>query len=136
MKTSPQIFIPPPRKYPSSLSLKIAWLPWKGQILGPWQKKKRKHKYNSCQTRLLALKSACSEVRTKFREQEESSIEGVTAGHCHARRPVQFSKMLHVHKFKLIITLPNESELCLSVILARIFSRLPKTCAYPNPKTM
>lgn len=127
---TPQIH---PRKCHSSLSLKIAWLPWWGQTPGL---QREKHKHNSCQTRLSTLQSACSDVHTQFSEQEESSVKGVAADRGYARHPAPVLKTLHVQKFKLIITLPNKSELCLSVILARIFSRLPKTRAYPNTKTM
>lgn len=122
-----------PRKCHSSLSLKIAWLPQRGQIHGL---QREKHKHNSCQTRLSTLKSACSQVRMKFQEQEESSIKDFTADHDCARHPVPVLKMLHVQKFKLIITLPNASELCLSVILAQILAKLPKPLTYPNTKTM
>lgn len=126
----PPIF---PRKCHSSLSLKIAWLHQRGQIHGL---QREKYKHNSCQTRLSTLKSAHSQVRMKFQEQEESSIKGFTADHDCARHPVPVLKMLHVQKFKLIITLPNASELCLSVILAQILTKLPKPLTYPNTKTM
>lgn len=58
------------------------------------------------------------------------------ADHGYARRLAPVLQALHVQEFKLIITFPNKCELCLSVILARIFPRLPKTCAYPNTKSM
>lgn len=58
--------------------------------------KREKHKHNSCQTRLSTLKSACSQVRTKFQEQGEASIKGLTADHGYARRPDPVLKMLHV----------------------------------------
>lgn len=60
---------------------------------------REKHKHNSCQTRLSTLKSARSQVRTKFQEQGESSIKGLTADPGYARRPDLVLKMLHVQKF-------------------------------------
>lgn len=97
---------------------------------------REKHKHNFCQTRFSTLIFACLEVCTKFQEQEESSIKNLIADQGYVRLSTPVLKIFHVRNFKLIITLPNESELCISVILASIFSRLPKTHTYPNTKSM